>query len=165
MGMKSTLNDFVLPRELIGRFAVVKLWPEIKAAEDECIARLKITAASLNLECVEIHADGRLLDKPDTTITKQDVDFVLHLHFDTPKFYDAFSLVALWNPLAFYHEWGYARCSRNLLSHDDFVSCSAQSADDHVRRMVCRTSTHLPPIFKMYHSLDDIVHQPSLGDQ
>lgn len=159
------IEDFLLPLELAGKFAVVKLWPGIKTAEDECIARLKIAAAMLHLECVEIYSDGRLLENPDVVITKRDVDFVLHLHYDTPKFYDAFSFVALWNPLAFYHEWGYARCSRNLLSHDDFISCSSQSADDHAGRMVRKTTTHLPPLFKLYHSLDGAVHQPSLGDQ
>lgn len=154
---------FVLPAGLIGRFAVVKLWPELKAAEDECIARLKIAAASLGLECFEIHADGRLLEKPEKVIMKHDVDFVLHLHFDTPKLYDAFSFVALWNPIQFYHVWGYSRTSRNLLTHDDFLSCSSTPADDHVGRLIRKSAVHLPPFFNLYHSLADIVHSPSLG--
>lgn len=157
-------KDFVLPSGLIGRFAIVKLWPEIKTAEDECIARLKIAAATLGLECIEVHADGRLLEEPDKTITKKDVDFVLHLHYDTPKLYDAFSFVALWNPIQFYHEWGYARTSRNLLTHDDFVSCSSPAADDHAARLIRKVATHLPPFFNLYHSVADIVHPPSLGD-
>lgn len=157
-------EDFVLTEGLIGRFAVVKLWPAIKTAEDECIARLKIAALALGLECVEIHADGSLLSDPDTVITKEDVDFVFHLHYDTPKFYDAFSFVALWNPIQFYHEWGYQRTSRNLLTHDDFVSCSSPAADDHVGRMVRGDATHLPAFFNLYHSTADIVHPPSLGD-
>lgn len=158
------VRDFVLPAELIGRFAVVKLWPEIKTAEDECIARLKIAAAALDLECIEIHADGRFLEAPDRFITKKDVDFVLHLHYDTPKLYDVFSFVALWNPIQFYHEWGYPRTSRNLLTHDDFLSCSSPAADDHVGRLVRRSATHLPPFFNLYHSVADIVHPPSLGE-
>ncbi len=157
-------QEFALPVGLLGRFAVVKLWPDIKAAEDECIARLKIAAAALGMECIEIHADGRLLEAPDRFITKKDVDFVLHLHYDTPKLYDVFSFVALWNPIQFYHEWGYSRTSRNLLTHDDFISCSSPAADDHVGRMVRRSATHLPPLFTMYHSVTDIVHAPSLGD-
>lgn len=157
-------ESFVLPEGLIGRFAVVKLWPAIKTAEDECIARLKIAATALGLECVEVHANGSLLSDPDTVITKKDVDFVLHLHYDTPKFYDAFSFVALWNPTQFYHEWGYQRTSRNLLTHDDFVSCSSPAADDHVGRMVRSAATHLPALFNLYHSTADIVHPPSLGD-
>jgi hypothetical protein len=158
------VQGFVLPAGLIGRFAIVKLWPELKTAEDECIARLKIAASTLGLECVEIHANGRLLENPDKIITKQDVDFVLHLHYDTPKLYDAFSFVALWNPLQFYHEWGYSRTSRNLLSHDDFISCSSPAADDHVGRLIRKAATHLPPLFNLYHSIADIVHPPSLGD-
>jgi len=153
-----------LPPGAKGRFAVVKLWPEIKTAEDECIARLKIAAAAIGAECFEVNANGTRLDDPAEHIGPASVDFVLHLHYDTPKFYDAFSLVALWNPLHFYHEWGYQRTSRNLITHDDFVSCSSRAADDHVGRMVRRASTHLPPTFRLYHSLDQVVHPPSLGD-
>ena len=158
------VQDFILPAGLVGRFAVVKLWPEIKTAEDEVIARLKIAAAALGLECIEIHSDGRLLAEQSRVITKKDVDFVLHLHYDTPKLYDVFSFVALWNPIQFYHEWGYQRCSRNLLTHDDFLSCGSPAADDHVGRLVRGAATHLPPLFNLYHSIADIIYPPSLGD-
>lgn len=161
----SVYNNFKLPTGLIGRFAVVKLWPKLKTAEDECIARLKIAAAAIGVECIEINADGTLLQDPNTMVSRRLVDFVLHLHYDTPKYYDVFSFVALWNPLQFYHEWGYQRTSRNLLSHDDFVSCSSAAADDHVARMVRHAQTHLPAHFKLYHSLADIARPPSLGDQ
>ena len=157
-------EGFSLPEDAIGRFAVVKLWPEIKTAEDECIARLKIAAQALGIECVEVHADGGLLSAPTVRVSKANVDFVIHLHYDTPKRYDAFSFVALWNPLNFYHEWGYARTSRNLITHDDFISCSSDAADDHVARMVRTTSTHLPARFHLYHSTADVMHPPSLGD-
>lgn len=156
--------DFVLPEGLTGRFAVVKLWPEIKTAEDECIARLKSAAAAIGIECIEVHANGERLDAPGSLIGRRDVDFVIHLHYDTPKLYDAFSFVALWNPLKFYHEWGYARTSRNLVSHDDFLSCSSRAADDHVARMVRKAATHLPPHFNLYHSTPDIARGPTLGD-
>jgi hypothetical protein len=158
-------QEFTLPVGLIGRFAIVKLWPGIKTAEDECIARLKSASSSLGIECIEIHADGSLLTDPKKTIGRNDVDFVLHLHYDTPKFYDAFSFVALWNPLRFYHDWGYQRTSRNLITHDDFISCSAVAADNHVARLVHDKATHLPPLFNIYHSIGDVVHGPSLGDQ
>ncbi|MGR3886088.1 glycosyltransferase family protein [Pseudomonas sp. 1152_12] len=157
-------NDFPLPEGVFGRFGVVKLWPGIKTAEDECIARLKLAAKAIGVECVEVHADGGLISAPDIKVSKTNVDFVIHLHYDTPKRYDAFSFVALWNPLKFYHEWGYQRCSRNLTTHDDFLSCSSIAADDHVARMVRGSTTHLPAHFKLYHSTPNIVHEPSLGD-
>jgi hypothetical protein len=163
-GSSVTPTDFSLPEGLVGRFAIVKLWPDIKTAEDECVARLKSAAQRLGLECIEVHANGQRLDCPNTTITRKDVDFVIHLHYDTPKLYDAFSFVALWNPLKFYHEWGYARTARNLTTHDDFLSCSSQAADDHVARMIRKAKTHLSPHFALYHSTPDIVHHPSLGD-
>ncbi|MGF9562904.1 hypothetical protein AAIH70_05275 [Neorhizobium sp. BT27B] len=156
--------DVWVPTGMLKRFAVVKLWPELKTAEDECIARLKLAAEALGIECIEVHSDGRLISDQDTIVSKQLVDFVLHLHFDTPKNYDAFSFVALWNPIKFYHEWGYFRCSRNLVTHDDFISCSSSAADDHVNRMIRGTGTHLSPRFHLYHSTPDIVHRPSLGD-
>lgn len=158
------LTDFSLPVGSVGRFAIVKLWPEIKTAEDECIARLKLAAQALGIECIEIHADGSLLSDRKIKVSKTNVDFVIHLHYDTPKYYDAFSFVALWNPLKFYHEWGYIRCSRNLTTHDDFLSCSSTAADDHVARMIRGTATHLPARFNLYHSTADIIHSPSLGD-
>lgn len=158
-------GEFHLPAELLGRFAVVKLWPGIATAEDECIARLKAAAHSIGVECVEIYANGRFVDSEDKVISKNDADFVIHLHYETPKLYDVFSFVALWNPLKFYHEWGYERCSRNLLTHDDFLSCSSSAADDHVARMVRGSATHLPALFNLYHSVSTIMHQPTLGDR
>lgn len=155
---------FSLPEGVIGRFAVVKLWSAIKTAEDECIARLKFAAQAIGVECIEILADGSLLTNPKIKISKANVDFVIHLHYDTPKRYDAFSFVALWNPLNFYLEWGYRRTSRNLTTHDDFLSCSSDPADHHIARMVRSTCTHLPPKFRLYHSTADVIHTPSLGD-
>src|SRR5205823_1688343 len=111
---------FKKPDGLIGRFAVVKPWPETQAAEDENIARLQITARSLGLECVVVDPEGIRLDPPHSRISDRDVDFVIHLHFETPKAYNAFSFVVLWNPLRFFKDWGYRRYSRHLLSHDDF---------------------------------------------
>lgn len=163
-GPERMRKSFFSERALIGRFAVVKLWPEIKTAEDECIARLKIAAEAIGAECFEISADGHRLDQPDVKISQKSVDFVIHLHYDTPKNYDAFSFVALWNPINFFLEWGYARTSRNLTTHDDFLSCSSDAADHHVARMVRGTLTHLPPKFHLYHSTAAIVHPPSLGD-
>lgn len=156
-------NKFKIPDNFIGKFAIVKLWPQLKTAEDECIARLKIAATQLGIECVEINANGSFLEDPNLRVTKQNIDFVIHLHYDTPKQYDAFSFIALWNPLKFYHEWGYARTSRNLTTHDDFLSCSSIVADAHVARLIRNTSTHLPAKFNLYHTTAHTVHPPSIG--
>jgi len=158
-------QPFRKPQGLIGKFAIVKLWPKLKAAEDENVARLKVTAKSLGLECVEITPDGRLLQPPHTRLTQADVDFAIHLHFETPKAYDIFSFVALWNPVQFYFDWGYRRFSRHLLTHDDFLSCSATATDDHICRMIATDPQRVGPLFTMYHSLSEPILEPTLGDR
>jgi hypothetical protein len=146
------------------KFAVIKLWPELKTAEDECIARLKNTAHFLGFDCLEVDSFARLIHPPHTQLTRDDVDFVISLHFETPKRYDIFSFVALWNPLQFYHDWGYRKCTRNLLTHDDFLSCSSPWADDQVKRCIANDPARDNPSLHLYHSLSDPILPPSIGD-
>lgn len=154
------LSDFRKPGWAHGRFAVVKLWPGINTAEDENIARLKITASNLGLKCVEITPTGEIIGGGGGYIGKENCDFVIHLHFETPKAYDVYSFVALWNPVRFYHDWGYERFSGNLLSHDDFLSCESIWADDQVRRLVFGDPNYLPPEIKLFHSISSPIHAP-----
>ena len=146
------------------KFAVIKLWPGLKTAEDEVIARLKIAARSLGLECLEVDSFARLVDPPHVQLTQDDVDFVLSLHYETPKRYDIFSFVALWNPLQFYHEWGYRKFTRHLLTHDDFLSCSSPWADDHIRRLLARDPMREGPELQLYHSLSEPIFPPTTGE-
>ena len=118
------------------RFCIVKLWPEIQAAEDECIARIKLSAERLGHKCDIVLADGSLLENPKKFVDRKTHDFVIHLHFDAPNAIDLPSFVALWNPPDFLHEWGYDRCIRNLMSHDYFLSCGSKPAEDAVA-MLC----------------------------
>ncbi len=118
----------------------------------------------MGLECIVVDSFARTLEAPQVQLTDSDIDFVLSLHFDTPKCYDIFSFVALWNPLQFFHEWGYRRCTRNLLTHDDFLSCSSPCADDHVRRAVANDATREGPVLKLYHSLSEPILPPTTGD-
>jgi hypothetical protein len=153
--------------DLKKKFAIVKLWSElkIKNAEDECIARLKYAAKKDGIDVVEIHPDGRYIEDTSKLIGPNDVDFVLHLHYQTPKAYDAYSIVALWNPVNFYIKWGYENNSRNLLSHDDFISCGSFAADAMVKRRIKATPYNAGEFLKLYHSVYDIVHPPSLGNK
>ena len=151
---------------LIGTFGVVKLWPGTKVAEDEVIARLKVAAKKLGLRCIEISGDGRMLEGPKTIITRKDVDFVMHLHFETPKAYDAFSFVALWNPLQFYYDYQhgkYRQYADNIASHDDALSCDSCGADAHYARLISGDDTRLTPEFKLYHSLAEPILSPRAG--
>lgn len=162
--MTSTENNLTTPASR-QKFAIVKLWPHLKSAEDECIARIKAAARLLNLECVEVDAFARLTVPPFAQLTRDDVDFVLHLHYETPKCYDIFSIVALWNPIEFYHLWGYRRHSAHLLTHDDFVSCESPAADAQVVRLIARSPMRTGPLFHLHHSLAEPILPPTTGEK
>ena len=149
---------------MLRKFGVIKLWPKLKTAEDECIARIKSAAAAAGLECIEVDYSARLTAPPHTQLTANDVDFILSLHFETPKCYDIFSFVALWNPLQFYYDWGYRKFTGHLLTHDDFLSCSSPWADDHVLRNIAGDPTRDRPRLRLYHSLAAPLFEPALGD-
>ena len=151
--------------KFLNKIAVVQMWPEIKAAEDEVIARIKNTCKKIGIEVVLINTAGAFVDSPEKQIAPDDVDFVIHLHFETPKTYDAFSFVALWNPLEFYFDWGYRKFSNNITTHDDFLSCDSPCADNHIKRMILNDKSHFEPHFHLFHSLSTPICRPSLGKQ
>lgn len=113
------------------RFAVIALWPDQMVAEHENIARLGVAASELGVEMLVVDRYGFTTDGNACQIDFEDVDFVLHLHFDTPKSYDAISYGAIWNPLQFYSEWGFSRTTENQLSHDFFLNTSCSCAFDY----------------------------------
>lgn len=116
--------------------AIVRLWPGLANAELENTHRIKRAAEELGISVIEVDKNGYYIEDPTRELRHGEVDFVIHLHFETPKTYDAFSYVALWNPLRFFVDWGYERFSKNLISHDGFLSCGSEWADDHVRRLL-----------------------------
>lgn len=157
-------EDFKLPAGLRGRFGVIKLWPDIQVAEDEVIARLVNAASLLGLDCVVLDHMGRRLKEGGAPLTGKDLDFVIHLHFSTPKSYDIFSFLTLWNPTAFLHDFGYRPMAENMLTHDDYLSCRSPGADLHLRRLIHGGPTHLPPKFELFHSLATPILPPEAGE-
>lgn len=152
-----------MENKFLKKIAVVQMWPEIQAAEDEVIARIVNTCDLMGIEVLLIDTAGYILSENGKKITSKDVDFVIHLHFETPKTYDAFSFVTLWNPLKFYFDWGYRKHSLNIISHDDFLSCDSLSADQHVERFILDDPSHLKPSVNLFHSLSTPICEPSLG--
>lgn len=146
---------------MLRKFGIVKLWIGIKTAEDECIERIKKSALNIGVECVVVDSMGRGIIDKEFVVNKKNVDFVIHLHFDTPKSYDAFSFVALWNPLEYYFVWGFERTISNLLSHDDFLSCGSNVFDEFISGYITESSNHLVPYFKLHHSLPKVEYLPS----
>lgn len=143
------------------QIAVISNWPEHPNAERENIARIKVAAGKIGVSVIIIDKNGYDL-ATGIEIENDDIDFVISLHFETPKSYDAYSYIALWNPLAFYFEWGYKKCSDHVVSHDDTLSCLSSWADDHIQRLIYYDKTRLPPIFTLNHSVADPIFKPKL---
>lgn len=107
------------------KIGIVRLWPGHAAAEHESIERYRFACSQIGVELIEVDRLGNLLHGEHRRITQDDVDFVISLHFETPKAYDCFSWAALWNPVDFYVDWGFNTFADHQFSHDGYFSCSS----------------------------------------
>ncbi|MDE2410455.1 MAG: glycosyltransferase family 1 protein [Sphingomonadales bacterium] len=119
---------------MLRRVGIIRLWPETLAAEHESIERFRFALSMLGVELVELDRSGKFFDQPGRRVTQNDVDFVISLHFETPKSYDCFSWGALWNPNDFYVDWGFDRFVDHQFSHDGYFHC-----DSPMTRRLART--------------------------
>lgn len=105
------------------RIGVIRYWADRPAAEHEVIARLRAAASARDHELVELNPDGTSLD--DAAHVPR-LDMVLNLHYSSPKSLDVPHIGALWNPLDFYHKFGFVPHFANQLSHDYLATCGSQ---------------------------------------
>ena len=133
------------------RFAIVKDWEDTVSAEEECIERIVRGAQSLGLQCDVVDTSYRLL-KERTKISQDTHDFVLHIHYCSGKSENVLSFVTLWNPIQFYHDWGYRKSVDTLISNDAFLNSTSQETINQVRRTTFKST---------YHYLDDLNFYPS----
>ncbi len=140
-------------------FALLCDWPHAKAAENETIKRISSAAKSLNKNVLVINRKGEVIDlekgihASDRVITNDDVDFVINLHFSSPRVYDGFSYLLLWNPLKFPHDWSYERYAASMASNHDSISCGSSFADEcFYRYSFCQGYQHLFPQIRLNHT-------------
>lgn len=129
-----SVTDIPTRLPLKRRIAFVRLWPERPVAEHECLQRLAHAARRIGLDVVDVDRIGFFFDGDCRQIGSDDVDFVVHLHYETAKTYDCFSFGALWNPIDFYFDWGFKLHASNQISHDDFFTAGATAAEDMIVR-------------------------------
>jgi hypothetical protein len=122
-------------------FAIVHTWPEIKNAEYEIIQRVIKAADNIGATVYvvddngyHLHSNRRLVEKSER-IQQGDCDFLISLHFESPRLLDIFSYAALWNPLNFYSMFGYHSSIEKLASHNDVLSCRSDVADVHAANL------------------------------
>jgi hypothetical protein len=143
------------------KMGVISTFGELRNAEYENIQRIVRTSEKLGIDCHVLDIHGKALNGNSSSLNAEDLDFVISLHFMAPKCFDAYTYVALWNPVRFYHQWGYRRYANNLLSYDDFLSCRSDDADTHIVRLTQDDPTRLPPSLRFFHSLSTPIHPPT----
>lgn len=154
-----------MSHNLKNRFAVINTWPHFQAAEHEAMERIRNAAIAIGKECIFVDRYlNKIEERIPTELQPNEVDFVINLHFESGKVYDAFSFCALWNPVRFYYDWGYQNYIKHVDSHDDFLTCGSPWADDQIARRLRGDLTRLPPEFALYHSLANPVIPPKLDD-
>lgn len=143
------------------KIGIIRLWPDQAAAEHESIERFRQACEILGVEIVELDRLGFFLEGERRPVRQEDVDFVISLHYETPKAYDCFSWGALWNPIDFYVEWGVSPYIDNQFSHDGFFMCGSPA----VRRLA---ETELgdrfdaSPMVDVNHTLAGPIYPPRL---
>lgn len=154
-------------------FLVPHTWPDIRNAEYEVLKRLSIAAENIGSAMIAVDNDGRplwasrkmYLDR-SKRIAQGSANFMLSLHFESPRLFDIYSYYAAWQPLQFYHQFGYDASVEKVLTHSDWISCDSKMADAHARNLFsgCRPGTSIDPL-QLFHSPPQPYHPPKISNK
>ncbi|WP_342110949.1 hypothetical protein [Methylobacterium sp. SI9] len=151
-----------------GRIALIHTWPNLKNAEYEVVQRIKIASRNCGINLDIIDSQGRIIESDDSTLISRSVTrtshlFAISLHFESPKIFDLYTYIALWNPLDYYHIFGFSAVTEKTCSHNDVLSCESPLADAHARLNFERLGKrYLEPI-KLFHNCPQPYLQSSIS--
>ena len=146
-----------------GTIAVIRMWPEQACAEHECVERIRTAAELVGVRVIELDKFGHIVGTPRQRVAREDVDFVIHLHYETAKTYDAVSVAAMWNPTQFYFDWGFDRHWSNQMSHDVY----AYTGSPEIKKLVraSRGDFVAADMPLLNHTLADPIIPPRVHDE
>lgn len=154
-------------------FAIIHTWPDLKNAEYEVLQRILSAAENIGADAVVIDDNGKVLwagpDSPAISGEALDADlveFVLSLHFLSPRVIDKYSYYALWQPIEFYHDFGYQDSIDKFATHLDAISCASDIADAHALNIFSALRRQPPlPLPQMYHTLPEPFLEPRISEK
>lgn len=152
-------------------FAIIHTWPDLKNAEYEVLQRLLAAAENIGRPVVVIDNDGVVLwatkgvdAAPGISLSPGTVEFVISLHFESPRVVDVYSYYALWQPLSFYKDFGYEKSTDKFLTHCDVLSCDSDMADAHAASLFESCGVELAaPYPKLFHALPQPYLEPCIN--
>lgn len=149
---------------MLKRFAVVKDWENTVSAEEECIKRIVEGAAEAGYACDVVDTSYRLISNRKK-ITSATHDFVLHIHYCSGKAENIFSIATLWNPIKFYHNWGYRKSADTLMTNDAFVQSGSEETVRQVERLSFNGTYQNSEFPFFYPSPASSLFQPQIKDE
>lgn len=150
------------------KIALIHTWPEIKNAEFEVIARVKQACINCLIAVDIIDNNGVILESSDKSTISNQINSITHLfaisfHFESPKVFDVYTYIALWNPLEYYHGFDYQKSRERLSSHDDVLSCESDIADTHARVVFKGLSRRFMTPLNFYHNCPQPYLEPKIS--
>jgi hypothetical protein len=122
------------------RFAVIDPFPQLSNAETEVIKRLEIASKRIGVECVVIDPEGYVRGtkrRLEEVYERDEIAFVISLHFSTPKITRHFTYHAAWNPPEFLgFAWEYNFSVENMLTCDDFLTYDSFGINTHLESLL-----------------------------
>ena len=141
--------------------ALYDTWPDINNAEKECLFRFKKACEKINVGFFTITNDGIINNKCPlknihiNNIPRNKLSCIISLHFSSPKNTKHYTLMALWNPIAFHKN---KNDIYNVCLSDGFISCHSDKVDNYF------TSIRKKPIIGyLNHSLSDPILELSIN--
>jgi hypothetical protein len=154
-------------------FAIVHTWPDLKNAEYEVLQRLLGAAANIGARAVVVDRNGIViwahtdLDViAGEVLPPNSVAFVLAMHFESGRVLDFYSYFTLWQPIGFYHDFGYQTSIDKVTSYNDLISCDSEIADAHgLNLLTALGRLPLMPLPRMFHMLPEPFLVPKTNEE
>ena len=153
---------------MLNAFAITHTWPDLKNAEYEVLQRLLGAADRIGARPVVVDRNGSViwahpeLDLvPGETLPGDAVEFLMSMHFESGRVLDCYSYFTLWQPIEFYHAFGYQRSVDKVTSYNDLISCDSDLADNHGLNLLSGLG-RMPalPLPRMFHTLPEPFLEP-----
>lgn len=146
------------------KFAVLADWPDVKNAEYEVIKRIQFSAKKVNCECIVVDPQGYVINLHNKGYSSSqrrvcdddEVQFVLNLHFASPKVFDKFVFATTWNPPQFFFDWGYDLASKHFLTADDYLVYGSRPIKSHLTNLLSSSRKSIHGAINMVPSVPEV---------
>lgn len=149
------------------KIGIATPWVNLKNAEYECIERIRISAKNIGIEVILFDNYGNILDTNHNhtgeIVNQNDLELVLSLHYQTPKYLDSFYYGVLWNPPDYIIKFNSRFNSiQNCNMYDAFLTYQSDGIISYANAMLRECKGKLCHEIVFVSSPADTYYEPSL---